>query len=1070
MIVSHEPKNYRAIMVSSTFTDLEAHRQKVIEAIQKFGPKANVMEHDGARARVNVIESSLNMVRDSAAYVGVISRKYGQAPLDPKLNPGGLSLTEIEFNEAMRLGRPILLFIMGEKHPVTEADIELDPAKREKLEAFRERAKRMDEDSEVERLYETFDNLEQFSTASAVGIGRLVQHLDLTQDQGGTAEVENSTSGGDALPRPPELAALPRYLGSHKFVGRASELQTLTNWCGAADPNPMLLFEAMGGSGKSMLTWEWLTKRAKDARGDWAGRFWFSFYEKGAVMAGFCRHALAYMTTKPVEEFVKLRTPELSDRLVAELEKRPWLLVLDGLERILVAYHRHDAAQLPDDEADTTGDQIGKRDPCAAIRPEDDELLRRLAAVAPSKILISSRLTPSALINRSGVRVPGVRREILPGLRPVDAEAMIRLCGVTGEVQTIQAYLQTNCDCHPLVVGALAGLINNYPPDRGNFDQWVSDTRHGGALNLAKLDLVQRRNHILLTAIDVLEPASRQLLHTLALLQGGGDFETLTAFNPHLPLQPEKLEAPINPKDFPFWSRKNKDERAAAKVHYEAELARWQAYVEALAKWECDPDVRAAPAKLWGIIRDLEKRGLLQYGPDGRRYDLHPVVRGVAAGRMATDETQELGQKVVDYFNNQPHDLWESAEVLEDVAPGLQIVRVLCRMQRYDQAMDAYRGSLSHALMFNLDSRTEVQALMRPFFPHGWYGAAVSVNDLNLSHLLNDTALSLLRASPDVAWSLLEKVVSLGIQKPNSNAVHGGLTNLVKISLNANKLAEAVRLGSLSQQLADAMEQTDIIFQSKARLYSILIEYGDSKTTDHLWQEFDGMGRNWQRALYRPCDAEFDRALDLFYRGELTEKILAQAETLARDGHNRPVIQRLYTLRGEWHLARQEPSRAVDNLALAVRMAREVAYDSVRSEALLALARFRAGEQFDVHEVVEKLIKIPDDATLPIAELWSSLGESELAITYALRAHRWALADGEPYVHRYSLNRIQALLTDLGEVLPSVPRYDSKNAARYPWEDDVRAYIIELQAKKGRKRPKVGSATKPARGTRKQKK
>ena len=92
--------------------------------------------------------------------------------------------------------------------------------------------------------------------------------------------------------------------------------------------------------------------------------------------------------------------------------------MLDGLERVLVAYHRYDAAQMRDEEADTAVDQIGKRDPCAAIRPEDDDLLRRLAAVAPSKILVSSRLTPLALVNRAGTVVPGVRREILPGLRP----------------------------------------------------------------------------------------------------------------------------------------------------------------------------------------------------------------------------------------------------------------------------------------------------------------------------------------------------------------------------------------------------------------------------------------------------------------------------------------------------------------------------------------------------------------------------------------------------------------------------------------------------------------------------
>jgi hypothetical protein len=35
--------------------------------------------------------------------------------------------------------------------------------------------------------------------------------------------------------RAPALAALPKYLGSHNFVGRADELRTLNDWCGEAD-------------------------------------------------------------------------------------------------------------------------------------------------------------------------------------------------------------------------------------------------------------------------------------------------------------------------------------------------------------------------------------------------------------------------------------------------------------------------------------------------------------------------------------------------------------------------------------------------------------------------------------------------------------------------------------------------------------------------------------------------------------------------------------------------------------------------------------------------------------------
>jgi hypothetical protein len=46
------------------------------------------------------------MVRDSAAYIGVSGLKYEQTPECPKRNPNKLSITELEFDEARRIGRP----------------------------------------------------------------------------------------------------------------------------------------------------------------------------------------------------------------------------------------------------------------------------------------------------------------------------------------------------------------------------------------------------------------------------------------------------------------------------------------------------------------------------------------------------------------------------------------------------------------------------------------------------------------------------------------------------------------------------------------------------------------------------------------------------------------------------------------------------------------------------------------------------------------------------------------------------------------------------------------------------
>ena len=120
----HAPVNYKGVMVSSTFTDLKEHRTALIKAIDGQELKAVGMQNDGAKPDGDVLDSSLEMVQKASAYVGVISHKYGQIPECLERNPDRLSLTELEFNEARRLERPVLIFIMGDKHPVTKFDIE----------------------------------------------------------------------------------------------------------------------------------------------------------------------------------------------------------------------------------------------------------------------------------------------------------------------------------------------------------------------------------------------------------------------------------------------------------------------------------------------------------------------------------------------------------------------------------------------------------------------------------------------------------------------------------------------------------------------------------------------------------------------------------------------------------------------------------------------------------------------------------------------------------------------------------------------------------------------------------
>src|ERR1017187_5121331 len=107
------PRRIHGVMLSSTFTDLEQHRAALIKAIKGEGLTDVAMENDSAKPDVDVIDSSLRMVQEASAYIGVISRRYGQTPSCPKRNPNELSMTELEFNEAQGLGRPIGLFRSG---------------------------------------------------------------------------------------------------------------------------------------------------------------------------------------------------------------------------------------------------------------------------------------------------------------------------------------------------------------------------------------------------------------------------------------------------------------------------------------------------------------------------------------------------------------------------------------------------------------------------------------------------------------------------------------------------------------------------------------------------------------------------------------------------------------------------------------------------------------------------------------------------------------------------------------------------------------------------------------------
>src|SRR5216684_2027228 len=154
-----------------------------------------------------------------------------------------------------------------------------------------------------------------------------------------------------------------------------------------------------------------------------AGRMWWSFYESDASLENFVTRALAYVTRQTKEEIQKLPPPEQEAQLLAILDREPFLIVLDGLERILIAYARMDAARLADDDLDQRTANIvagahGLPESAAQsftgqhrLRKTADlrvgNFLRKLASVQSARILVSTRLYPADLQTNAGNERPG---------------------------------------------------------------------------------------------------------------------------------------------------------------------------------------------------------------------------------------------------------------------------------------------------------------------------------------------------------------------------------------------------------------------------------------------------------------------------------------------------------------------------------------------------------------------------------------------------------------------------------------------------------------------------------------
>jgi hypothetical protein len=76
------------------------------------------------------------------------------------------------------------------------------------------------------------------------------------------------------------------------------------------------------------------------------------------------------------------------------------------------------------------------------------------------------------------------------------------------------------------------------------------------------------------------------------------------------------------------------------------------------------------------------------------------------------------------------------------------------------------------------------------------------------------------------------------------------------------------------------------------------------------------------------------------------------------------------------------------------------------------------------------------------------LGDHDQARACALNAYRRAWGEGPPYIRWYGLERSRTLLRQLGESEPQLPPFDPSKVPPVPYENEIRAAIERLRAKR----------------------
>ena len=516
----------RSVFVSSAVEKLATYRPDIIDACMRSS-MFPILYSNLPASSANKTDYWLSQMADAHVYLGIYAHQYGDI-----LPEEGISLLELEYSHAQTNQIPCLMLFIDEQQPVTPDLYDSDTG-REKLASLKARIRQ-------QHAPQTFTTPEDLRA----------QIINALKQYRATAEAGANIHHISGIPQPPEVYVAHPYtlLSATQLVGRQTELNWLTDW--VAKPSSelynarILNVVAIGGMGKSALTWHWFNEIAPQEMKPLAGRMWWSFYESDARWENFIIRALAYVSRRSREDIRKNTKPgEREDMLLQILNREPYLLVLDGLERELLAYARMDAAHLADDDLDQKTANIvagaiglpegagqsftGQFQLRKTADPRAGNFLRKLASVQASRILVSTRLYPAALQMITGAPIRGSSAIFLPGLEDHGALELWRSLGVGGSRDELLPIFQ-RFDNYPLLIRALAGEVARFHGGPGDFSKWLERNSDFTRV-LMNLRREDAKSHVLAHALQGLSKSEQQVLHTIAAFRAPADYETLVA-------------------------------------------------------------------------------------------------------------------------------------------------------------------------------------------------------------------------------------------------------------------------------------------------------------------------------------------------------------------------------------------------------------------------------------------------------------------------------------------------------------------------------------------------------------